>query len=69
MGTPYDYPLSSRFDENDAIIIFDNAFHPWENVLVHRDLDMLMKFYPQSGFFNGFTFQACIRMGGKAGLF
>ena len=25
MGTPFDYPLSSRFDENDAIIIFDNA--------------------------------------------
>ena len=65
MGTPFDYPLSSRFDENDAIIIFDNAFIPWENVLVHRDLDMLMKFYPMSGFFNGFTFQACIRMGVK----
>lgn len=65
MGTPYDYPLSSRFDENDAIIVFDNAFIPWENVLVHRDLDMLMKFYPQSGFFNGYTFQACIRMGVK----
>ena len=65
MSTPFDYPLSSRFDENDAIIIFDNAFIPWENVLVHRDLDMLMKFYPMSGFFNGFTFQACIRMGVK----
>ena len=38
MGTPYDYPLSSRFDENDAIIIFDNAFIPWENVLVHATL-------------------------------
>jgi len=65
MGTPFDYPLSSRFDENDAIIVFDNAFIPWENVLVHRDLDMLMRFYPESGFFNGYTFQACIRMGVK----
>jgi len=65
MGTPFDYPLSSRFDENDAIIIFDNAFIPWENILVHRDLDMLMKFYPESGFFNGYTFQASIRMGVK----
>ena len=35
MGTPYDYPLSSRFDENDAIFVFDNVFIPWENVLVH----------------------------------
>ena len=25
MGTPYDYPLSSRFDEQDAFVIFDDA--------------------------------------------
>src|SRR5262245_32233597 len=24
-GTPFDYPLSSRFDENDAIFVFDNV--------------------------------------------
>ncbi len=28
-GSPYDYPLSSRFDENDAIFILDNVFVPW----------------------------------------
>jgi len=28
MGTPFDYPLSSRFDENDAIFVFDNVFVP-----------------------------------------
>ena len=65
MGTPYDYPLSSRFDENDAIFIFDNVFIPWEDVLVHRDLDMLMAFYPKSGFFNGYTFQGCTRLAVK----
>lgn len=65
MGTPYDYPLSSRFDENDAIFVFDNVFIPWEDVLVHRDIDMLMKFYPQSGFFNNFTFQGCTRLAVK----
>ena len=32
-GSPWDYPLTSRFDENDAIFVFDNAFIPWENVL------------------------------------
>ena len=46
MGTPFDYPLSSRFDENDAIFVFDNAFIPWEDVLLHRDLDKLKVFYP-----------------------
>ena len=36
MGTPFDYPLSSRFDENDAIFVFDNVLIPWENVLFYR---------------------------------
>ena len=64
-GSPFDYPLSSRFDENDAIFIFDHALIPWENVLVHRDIDMLRKFYPRSGFLNGFTFQSCTRLAVK----
>ena len=31
-----DYPLSNRFDEIDAIVIFDDVLIPWENVLFHR---------------------------------
>ena len=40
-GSPWDYPLTSRFDENDAIFVFDNAFIPWENVFIHRDIERL----------------------------
>jgi 4-hydroxyphenylacetate 3-monooxygenase len=36
----YDNPLSARFDENDALIYFDNVKVPWERVFVHRDTDM-----------------------------
>ena len=36
----YDNPLSSRFDENDALIYFDNVKVPWDRVFVHRDTDM-----------------------------
>ena len=50
-GSPWDYPLTSRFDENDAIFVFDNAFIPWENVFIHRDIERLKNFYPRSGFF------------------
>jgi 4-hydroxyphenylacetate 3-monooxygenase len=64
-GSPWDYPLTSRFDENDAIFVFDNAFIPWENVIVHRDIERLKNFYPQSGFFNGFTLQGCTRLAVK----
>jgi 4-hydroxyphenylacetate 3-monooxygenase len=36
----YDNPLSARFDENDALIYFDDVKVPWERVFVHRDTDM-----------------------------
>ncbi|MFL4980553.1 MAG: 4-hydroxyphenylacetate 3-hydroxylase N-terminal domain-containing protein, partial [Xanthobacteraceae bacterium] len=65
MGTPFDYPLSSRFDENDAIFVFDNAFIPWENVLVHRDFEKIKTFYTRSGFLNGYQFQGCTRLAVK----
>jgi 4-hydroxyphenylacetate 3-monooxygenase len=65
MGTPFDYPLSSRFDENDAIFVFDNAFIPWENVLLHRDLEKLKVFYTKSGFYAGYQFQGCTRLAVK----
>jgi 4-hydroxyphenylacetate 3-monooxygenase len=36
----YDNPLSSRFDENDAVLYFDDVKVPWDRVFVHRDTDM-----------------------------
>ena len=33
VGSPFDYPLSSRFDENDAVLVFEDALIPWENFL------------------------------------
>jgi 4-hydroxyphenylacetate 3-monooxygenase len=65
MGTPFDYPLSSRFDENDAIFVFDNVLIPWEDVLLHRDIEKIKVFYPQSGFLNGYQFQGCTRLAVK----
>jgi 4-hydroxyphenylacetate 3-monooxygenase len=65
MGTPFDYPLSSRFDENDAIFVFDNVFIPWEDVLLHRDIEKIKIFYPRSGFLNGYQFQGCARLAVK----
>jgi 4-hydroxyphenylacetate 3-monooxygenase len=36
----FDNPLASRFDENDALIYFDDVKVPWDRVFVHRDTDM-----------------------------
>jgi 4-hydroxyphenylacetate 3-monooxygenase len=65
VGTPFDYPLSSRFDENDAIFVFDNVLVPWENVLLHRDIEKIKTFYPRSGFLAGYQFQGCTRLAVK----
>ena len=64
-GSPWDNPLSSRFDENDAVVIFDEAFIPWENVLVYRDVEKATGFYAASGFMNRYTLQAGTRLAVK----
>src|SRR5881296_3208856 len=63
--SPWDNPLSSRFDENDAVVVFDHAFIPWENVLVYRDVEKALGFYPASGFMNRYTLQAGTRLAVK----
>ncbi|HET8698187.1 MAG TPA: 4-hydroxyphenylacetate 3-hydroxylase C-terminal domain-containing protein, partial [Gammaproteobacteria bacterium] len=63
--SPFDHPLSSRFDENDAVLVFDEAFIPWENFLVYRDVERANAFYPASGFFNRYNLQSGTRLAVK----
>jgi 4-hydroxyphenylacetate 3-monooxygenase len=63
-GSPFDYPLSSRLDENDSILIFDRALIPWENVLAY-DVDAANGFMARSGFTNRAMFQGLLRLGVK----
>ena len=34
----FDHPLGSRFEELDAVVVFDDVFVPWENVFLYRDV-------------------------------
>ena len=63
-ASPFDYPLSSRLDENDTVLIFDEALIPWENVLVY-DVERINEFEDISGWLSRATFQASTRMGVK----
>ncbi|HLI26451.1 MAG TPA: 4-hydroxyphenylacetate 3-hydroxylase N-terminal domain-containing protein [Chloroflexota bacterium] len=36
----FDYPLSSRFDETDALVVLDDVFVPWEHVFVYRNREL-----------------------------
>ncbi|GHC71170.1 4-hydroxyphenylacetate 3-hydroxylase family protein [Streptomyces cinnamoneus] len=62
---PFDAPLSSRFDENDAVLVLDRALIPWEDVLVHRDIQRSTGFYARSGFANLYNFQSGVRLSVK----
>ncbi|MGE7905719.1 4-hydroxyphenylacetate 3-hydroxylase family protein [Peribacillus sp. NPDC094092] len=60
-GTPFDYPLSSRFDENDAVIVLDHVFVPWENVFAYNNVEIANGFRSKTGWMNRYTFHGCTR--------
>ncbi|MEU2821343.1 4-hydroxyphenylacetate 3-hydroxylase N-terminal domain-containing protein [Streptomyces bacillaris] len=64
MGSPFDYPLSSRLDENDAIMVMDQVLIPWENVFMY-DAEAANSFANGSGFVDRFTFHGCARLAVK----
>ena len=38
--SPWDNPLSHRFDENDSVVYFDDVKVPWERIFLFGDTDM-----------------------------
>ena len=62
----FDYPLSSRFDETDALVVFDRVFVPWERVFVYKDVPLTRaQFYETPAHVLG-NFQAQVRFTSKA---
>ncbi|HEY6952048.1 MAG TPA: 4-hydroxyphenylacetate 3-monooxygenase, oxygenase component, partial [Bacteroidota bacterium] len=45
----YDHPLGSRFEEMDAVVIFDDVLVPWENVFLYRDVTRCNEAYSRTG--------------------
>jgi len=48
-ASPMDFPLSSRLDETDGMVVFDNVLVPWERVFIHRDVAMCNGLYDRTG--------------------
>ncbi|WP_037068387.1 4-hydroxyphenylacetate 3-hydroxylase family protein [Pseudonocardia acaciae] len=65
MSSPFDHPLSSRFDENDTIFVLDRVTIPWENVFIYGDPEKASTFFPGSGFLHRFTFHGVTRLAVK----
>src|SRR5688572_28201308 len=61
----FDYPLSSRFDEVDATVVFDDVFVPWEQVFIHRNVDLVNAQFHESPSHTLANFQSLVRFGVK----
>lgn len=46
----FNYPLSSRFEEMDSIVVFDNVLVPWERVFFYHNTEVASQFFATSSF-------------------
>ena len=61
----FDNPLSSRFDENDALMFFDDVKVPWDRLFVYRDTDMARAQFHDTFGHSYQNYQAQIRLSVK----
>lgn len=61
----FDYPLSARYDETDALIVFDDVLVPWHRVFVDRDTAGVRAQFFDTGAHALGNWQAQIRLGVK----
>ncbi len=57
----FDQPLTSRFDEPDAVLVFNDVFIPWEHVFAYRDRDVARAQFFATGAHRLGNWQAQIR--------
>ena len=57
---PFDKPLSSRFDEQDAFCIFDDVLVPWDRVFIDGDVEIYNSMR-QTGYAINMTTQSTVR--------
>ena len=57
----FDYPLSSRFDEVDATVVFDDVVVPWEHVFIYRDVGLVNAQFHESPSHTLANFQSLVR--------
>ena len=57
---PFDKPLSSRFDEQDAFCIFDDVLVPWDRVFIDGDVDIYNSMR-ETGYATSMVTQSTIR--------
>jgi 4-hydroxyphenylacetate 3-monooxygenase len=62
----FDHPLGSRFEEMDAVVVFDDVLVPWENVLLYRDVERCNEANARTGALAGMAHQVVVKNVAKA---
>lgn len=57
----FDYPLSSRFDETDSLVVFDDVFVPWDHVFAYGDVPLTQTQFHETGAHRMANFQSLVR--------
>ncbi|HXA93492.1 MAG TPA: 4-hydroxyphenylacetate 3-monooxygenase, oxygenase component [Steroidobacteraceae bacterium] len=57
----FDHPLGSRFEEMDAVVVFDDVFVPWDNVFLYRDVARCNQAYARTGAVVHMTHQVVVK--------
>ena len=63
------HPLGARFDEIDAVVIFDDVHVPWERVFLHGQPELCNTFYTDTSAVVHMTHQVIARTTAKAEAF
>jgi 4-hydroxyphenylacetate 3-monooxygenase len=63
-GNSFDNPLATRFDEMDAVVVFERVLVPWERVFINQDYDRVNRIWEINS--NAFTgIQTSVRLMAK----
>jgi 4-hydroxyphenylacetate 3-monooxygenase len=57
----FDHPLGSRFEEMDAVVVFDDVHVPWEDVVLFRDVERCNAAHARTGAVVGMAHQVVIK--------
>src|SRR5487761_1821366 len=57
----FDHPLGARFEEMDALVVFDDVFVPWDRVLLYRDVKRCNEAYARTGAVVHMTHQVVVK--------
>jgi 4-hydroxyphenylacetate 3-monooxygenase oxygenase component len=67
-GSALDHPLASRFEEMDAVVIFDQVLVPWERVFVDANAKVYNSLMPALGTMAHVGYQVAVRIEAKCEL-